>query len=396
MAKATILEPESEGAAGEKWRKDVPVGLEFGLRNYWYPLALSSEVVADKPWALTAFCEDLAIWRDSAGSPHIFVDSCPHRAVRLSVGHVLGDRLQCAYHGLEFDGSGRCVYIPWEGDDPEKCKVVRAKTYPAADVGGFVWGYIGDVEKFPPPPIEEILPLEMLREDVVRFVRRELYWDINWLLGWDAAFDPMHHPFLHVDGVTVKRLGHQDGIYKMSPRNVPNGVKLVRLDPDSRSETELSLAFTVPGMNTQVVLLNGENPIVKRAWRYPIDENHTQALACWSRLAPTDEERRKWEHLYHTRILPDSKKINWQDKTMVEMQKNVEFERSAERLLASDSGLVRLRHLLRDNFLAQQEGRRLEPSPRCPILYQPWVGGIEEAKTHIDQHFGNGQKASVA
>ena len=28
------------GIAEEKWRKDIPPGLEHGLRNYWYPLAL--------------------------------------------------------------------------------------------------------------------------------------------------------------------------------------------------------------------------------------------------------------------------------------------------------------------------------------------------------------------
>ncbi len=72
------------GISDGKWRKDIPPGLEFGLRNYWYPLALSSEVQADKPFAVTALCEDLVLWRDSAGMPHVFVDSCPHRAVRLS------------------------------------------------------------------------------------------------------------------------------------------------------------------------------------------------------------------------------------------------------------------------------------------------------------------------
>ncbi len=79
----------------ESWRRDVPPGLEFGLRNYWFPLALSSEVVADKPFAVTALCEDLVIWRDSSATPHVFVDSCPHRAVKLSMGHILKDRLQC-------------------------------------------------------------------------------------------------------------------------------------------------------------------------------------------------------------------------------------------------------------------------------------------------------------
>ncbi len=104
-----------EWVSEEKWRKDVPAGLEYGLPNYWYPIALSAEVLTSKPMAVTALCEDLMIWRDNSGVPHIFVNSCPHRAVRLSVGFVLatvfsappmvlssmGAVVACASHGRQ-------------------------------------------------------------------------------------------------------------------------------------------------------------------------------------------------------------------------------------------------------------------------------------------------------
>ena len=97
--------------------------------------------------------------------------------------------------------------IPWEGDDPEKCKVLRARGYPVAEVGGLIWGYIGDIEQFPPPHIEDVLPLEMQREDFVHYERRMEPWDVNWLLAWDGSFDPQHNAFIHADGVTVKLHG---------------------------------------------------------------------------------------------------------------------------------------------------------------------------------------------
>ena len=39
-------------------------------------------------------------------------DRCCHRALPLSMGRVIGDRLQCGYHGLEFDTTGACVAVP--------------------------------------------------------------------------------------------------------------------------------------------------------------------------------------------------------------------------------------------------------------------------------------------
>ena len=364
------------GISEEKWRKDVPEGLEHGLRNYWFPLALSSEVIADKPFAVTALCEDLMIWRDSSGAPHIFVDSCPHRAVRLSEGHVLEDRFQCAYHGLEFDGTGRCVYIPWEGDDAEKCKVVRARSYPAAEVGGLIWGYIGDVEKFPPPPIEEVLPLELTRDDLVCYPRRLEPWDLNWLLAWDGSFDPQHNPFIHQGIYTNERLGGRGGNYKMSVRSLENGLKLQRLGADGKVERDLAGGFMLPGMATNVAVFEN-GPVVVRAWRYPLDVNRTHVFRSDTRLVRTPEERKSWEQEYLTKALPDSDKLNFQDVCVLVLQRGLARARSNEQLLNSDVGVVRVRRLLRDTFLAHQEGRRLETSLSCPLLQEPWIGYVE-------------------
>ena len=366
------------GISEKKWRKDVPEGLEYGLRNYWFPLALSSEVVADKPFAVTALCEDLMIWRDSSGSPHIFVDSCPHRAVKLSEGHSLGDRFQCAYHGLEFDGSGRCVYIPWEGDDAEKCKVVRAQSYPAAEVGGFIWGYIADVEKFPPPPVEEALPWELLRDDCITYVRRQDLWETNWLLAWDGSFDPQHNAFLHADGVTLRRFGGREGMtYRMAAKELPNGVKLQKLGADGQVQNDLAGGWMLPGMATLVALYAEGGPMVRRSWRFPMDLKRTHVMAGYSRLVRTPEERERWAHLFHTRVKPDSDKINSQDKAILLTQRGLAHVRSNEQLLNCDVGIARARRLLRDAFLAHREGRRPEVSLRCPLQTDPWDAHLQ-------------------
>src|SRR4051812_14731371 len=90
----------------------VPAGVGMGLRNYWYPILMSEELPSGRALSVRRLGEDLVAWRGGDGRPHVLVDRCPHRVARLSLGRVMGDNLQCAYHGLRFDGSGRCVMMP--------------------------------------------------------------------------------------------------------------------------------------------------------------------------------------------------------------------------------------------------------------------------------------------
>jgi vanillate O-demethylase monooxygenase subunit len=39
-------------------------------------------------------------------------DRCPHRLVPLSAGRIVGDEIECAYHGYRFDASGQTTSIP--------------------------------------------------------------------------------------------------------------------------------------------------------------------------------------------------------------------------------------------------------------------------------------------
>lgn len=46
-----------------------------------------------------------------AGEIHAFDNACPHEGNPLVDGDVLGDQLECAYHGWRFDlRTGACLY----------------------------------------------------------------------------------------------------------------------------------------------------------------------------------------------------------------------------------------------------------------------------------------------
>lgn len=82
----------------------------------WHPVAASEALVADVPLPVRLLSQDFALWRDASGTAHAVPDRCPHRGTRLSLGRVLhdaaGSRLECPYHGWQFDAAGQCRHIP--------------------------------------------------------------------------------------------------------------------------------------------------------------------------------------------------------------------------------------------------------------------------------------------
>lgn len=111
-------------------------------RMLWHPVALSADV-AGKPVPVHLLGEAVVLWRDAQGILHAWADKCPHRGAKLSLGRIEVDvqgasRLECAYHGWQFDGTGHCALVPALPafvPPPAHC----AKTFHAFEAYGLVW-----------------------------------------------------------------------------------------------------------------------------------------------------------------------------------------------------------------------------------------------------------------
>jgi phenylpropionate dioxygenase-like ring-hydroxylating dioxygenase large terminal subunit len=77
----------------------------------WHPV-LASNALADQPVAVSLLGSDLVLWKDASGKAHAWVDRCPHRGAKFSLGRVVNDRLECGYHGWQFAPSGQCTLVP--------------------------------------------------------------------------------------------------------------------------------------------------------------------------------------------------------------------------------------------------------------------------------------------
>ena len=108
------------------------------LARHWY-VACRSEDLAARPLARTVVGLPLVLYRSTGGVASALLDRCPHRNVPLSLGRVLKNgRLECGYHGWQFDGAGICRAIPGLAGEANG-KERRVPSCAVREQQGFVW-----------------------------------------------------------------------------------------------------------------------------------------------------------------------------------------------------------------------------------------------------------------
>ena len=109
--------------------------------NAWYVAALPEEVDAS-PIGRVILDMPIALYRQENGQCAALLDICSHRFAALSMGIVKDGHLQCPYHGLEFDGTGRCVLNPHgNGARPASLNV---RSFPVVERDALIWLWPGD------------------------------------------------------------------------------------------------------------------------------------------------------------------------------------------------------------------------------------------------------------
>ena len=106
-------------------------------KSFWHPVGKLQDLVGG-PHALVLLGEDVVVWQNAGGAFQAWVDRCPHRGTKLSMGKVNDDRLECAYHGWQFDTTGQCRAIPALPDFVPPAGQ-RACTFQTREAYGLLW-----------------------------------------------------------------------------------------------------------------------------------------------------------------------------------------------------------------------------------------------------------------
>ena len=123
--------------------------------NGWFVVLTSKELKSKGIMPLKYFGRELVAFRGEDGQAHIMNAFCPHYGAHLGYeSKVVGNHIECPFHGWQFDGDGRCQHAPFAAKPPG----VGVRSWPIVEKDGFIyiWYHVrGDEPDYDVPVIEE-------------------------------------------------------------------------------------------------------------------------------------------------------------------------------------------------------------------------------------------------
>jgi phthalate 4,5-dioxygenase oxygenase subunit len=367
----------------------TPIGELF--RRYWLPVLLGEELPEPDcpPVRVKLLGERLIAFRDTQGRLGLIEEFCAHRGVSLWFGRNEENGIRCPYHGWKYDVTGQCVDLPSEPEESGVRKGIRLRSYPAIELGGVIWAYLGPADKKPEEPAYEWARVPPAH----RYVSKRLQ-ESNYLQAMEGALDSIHSGFLHRHSVA------DDPLLKRDPQSL--AMLLADRKPKIVPEVSPAGLYVATRRNagedryywrvTQWLMPcfsffppYGDNPYGghafvpiddERCWTFSIDYQPGRALTAAEREAahagrgihvPLIEgsfipvANRRNDYLID-RAAQKAKKtfsgvfdVGVQDAAIQESMGTIQ-DRSREHLVSSDNGIVKTRKRLMDAVKAVERG----------------------------------------
>ena len=189
------------------------------LRNCWYVAAWCDEVAGDALLSRKILGEQILLFRKESGGAAALLDRCSHRFAPLSVGRREGDCVRCMYHGLVFDGAGRCVSEPGRTRPSPGTNV---RSYPLVERDRMIWLWMGDPALADPALIPDC---HWQDDPAWRSIPAYIHYDADYRLIMDNQLDFSHLSFVH-----EKTLGGSLAIAAARPKidQIDGGIRITR------------------------------------------------------------------------------------------------------------------------------------------------------------------------
>jgi phenylpropionate dioxygenase-like ring-hydroxylating dioxygenase large terminal subunit len=321
------------------------------LRNYWY-VAARAEEVTQTPLGRVLCEQPIVLFRGESGRPAALRDLCSHRRAPLSKGRVVGEALECGYHGLTFDACGRCIRIPGQETIPDQAHI---DAFAVAERWGLVWIWLGSRERADPAAI----PHKPWRADPAWNAESVHYYHVNasHLLMTDNLLDLAHVAYIHADtiGFDAAALEHDPLVTEVDGLCVRNTRVLKGIDPAPAVKgwggftgkvDRISISEWTPPCYTAIQFCNRD---AERALEFRIDHLLTPESASshhyWVLVA---RNFRIGDDALTLRIHADNDRVAAQDLDIVEAQQRMIAlaPGSADMPIRQDRGLIAAHRIL--------------------------------------------------
>lgn len=311
------------------------------INNQWYAVLSSNEVKNGKIVGARRFGENLIFFRDEKGEIGCITSLCAHRGASLAKGCVTDGHVRCPFHGIEYDVTGKCVYVPSEGRaSTADYGRFHMKHYVTKEIGGIVFAWYGDGE-----PVGEPDVFEVVKDSAFTYDHINDTWDVHYSRVIENQLDVSHLAFVHrtTIGRGDKRLcngpkvvWHDDNTLQTSANNeVDFGQTPKPADQCEIKSTNLTFKFPNMWLN------HVTEKIMILAYFVPVDDEHSIiALRFYNKITGIKaiDKAIAWLGSRANKI------VERQDKRIVETQLPKRSElRMSECLVAADMPIIEYR-----------------------------------------------------
>ncbi len=304
----------------------------------WYVVCRSDEL-KQKPLSVTLFDQPLVVFRSKTGVACL-LDRCPHRNVPLSEGKVKAGRIECPYHGWQFDRTGECRFIPCL-DGTAEAKARRAPSFAAQERDGYIWVYAeADAE-----PTREPFVFPFLDDDRYVKVRSQIDMEGTIHAVAENALDVPHTAFLHgglfrqssrrhpIDVVIRRKGDHAEAEYIGEP--APTGLLGRVLAPGGGVVTHYD-RFFLPSVTQVEYALGDDTHLVTTAVLTPLSERKTRVFGMSALRTPL----RRAQKVLAKVIKPFALYVLKQDADILKMQSDAVQSFGGESLISTDADVL--------------------------------------------------------
>ena len=217
---------------------------QLDWQNCWYPVTFVRDFSAQRPYGFTLYDEPFVLFKDRAGLACL-QDICPHRAAKLSDGQIIEGKIECLYHGWQFDLAGKCQHIP---QLPKEVKIPHnacVKSFTVVEKQGIVWFWRGTKELANEDLIPTLPKLDGANFAATDFVI-DLPYDQSYLI--ENIIDPAHVHISH-DGSLGDRKKAQPLVIEILESSI-QGIKGRYKYSQPANNKWIELDFTAPNLVT--------------------------------------------------------------------------------------------------------------------------------------------------
>ena len=179
--------PSLKAFEDDELMEDCPL---TGYPTGWFAALWSHELPVGKVVPVHYFGQDLVVWRSESGEPVVMDAACPHMGCNLAIGAVghplehggvVGETIQCPFHGWRFGTDGENVEIPFS----KHLNKAKARVWPTREFYGrwiLFWH-----DSLGREPMWEPIPIPELEQPDKWFIEHD---DTGWM-NWGDVRQPL-------------------------------------------------------------------------------------------------------------------------------------------------------------------------------------------------------------